>query len=142
MKIVLDAMGGDNAPQATVEGAVLAAREFGARVILVGIKDALEKELARHGSHFPGIEIHHASEVIDMHDSPAASVRKKRDSSISVAAKLAKEGQAQAMVSCGNTGAVVCAATLYLKLLNGIERPGISIVFPTLTGVSLVIDVG
>lgn len=142
VKIILDGMGGDHAPQATVEGAVLAAQEFGTHVVIVGVKDVLEKELAKHGSPLPNIEIHHASEVIDMHDPAAASVRKKKDSSINVAAKLVKEGQAQAMVSAGNTGAVVCAASLYLKLLKGVERPGIAIVAPTLKGAALTIDVG
>ncbi|UCB57484.1 MAG: phosphate acyltransferase PlsX [Candidatus Omnitrophota bacterium] len=142
MKIVLDGMGGDNAPLATVEGAVQAVKEFDARVIIVGIKDVLERELSRHGGHFPNIELHHASEIIDMHEPAAASVRKKKDSSINVAVKLVREGKAQAMVSAGNTGAVVCAAALYLRLLKGLERPGIAIVAPTLKGVSLIIDVG
>ena len=142
-KIILDGMGGDNAPVATVEGAVLAARELSnTQLIIVGIKDVLERELAKHGNRLPNIEIHHASEVIDMHDSPAASVRKKKDSSINVSAKLVKEGRAKAMVSAGNTGAVVCAASLYLKLLKGVERPGIAIVAPTLKGAALTIDVG
>ncbi|MBN3037823.1 MAG: phosphate acyltransferase PlsX [Candidatus Omnitrophica bacterium] len=142
MKIVLDGMGGDNAPGATVEGAVMAAKELGAHIIIVGVKDVLERELSKHGSHFSNIELHHASETIDMHDPPAASVRKKKDSSINIAAKLVKEGKADAMVSAGNTGAVVCATTLYLRLLKGIERPGIGIVFPSLKGASLIIDVG
>ncbi|MCQ9208251.1 MAG: phosphate acyltransferase PlsX [Omnitrophica bacterium] len=142
MKIVLDAMGGDNAPGATVEGAVLAAKEFGSRIILVGMKDLLERELSKYGGNIPNIEIEHASEIIDMHDSPAASVRKKKDSSINTAVKLVKDGKAQAIVSAGNTGAVVCATTLYLRLLKGIERPGIAIVAPTLKGASLIIDVG
>ena len=104
MKIVLDAMGGDHAPFATVEGAVLATQEHNCRVILVGIKDVLERELAKYGNHFPNIEIHHAAEIIDMHDAPAVSVRKKKNSSINVATQLVKEGRAEAMVSAGNTG--------------------------------------
>ena len=139
---MLDGMGGDNAPGAIVEGAVLAAQEFSTRIIIVGIKDVLERELSKHGSHIPNIEIHHASEIIDMHDAPAASVRRRKDSSINVAVKLVKEGKGQAIVSAGNTGAAVCATTLYLRPLKGVERPGIAIVFPTLKGASLVIDVG
>lgn len=142
MKIVLDGMGGDNAPFATVEGAVQAAQEFGAHVVIVGIKDVIERELSKYTSHIPNIEVHHASQIIDMHDSPATSVRKKKDSSINVAVKLAKDGIADAMVSAGNTGAAVCATTLYLRLLKGVERPGIAIVAPTLKGASLIIDVG
>lgn len=142
MRIAIDGMGGDNAPQATVEGAVAATKEFGLKIILVGDREVMGRELAKHGSDFPNITIHHASEVIDMQDSPAASVRKKKDSSINVAVKLAKCGEADAVVSAGNTGAAVCATTLYLKLLEGIERPGIGIVMPTLKGASLIIDVG
>ena len=142
MKIVLDGMGGDNAPSATVEGAVQAAKEFGSHVIIVGIKDVLERELSKYGNHFPNIELQHASDIIDMHDAPAVSVRKKKDSSINVAVKLVKEGKGQAIVSAGNTGAVVCATTLYLRPLKGVERPGIAIVIPTLKGASLIIDVG
>lgn len=142
MKIVLDGMGGDNAPHATVEGAVQAAEEFGAQVIIVGIKDVLGRELSKYGSHTPNIEIHHAPEIIDMQDAPAASVRKKKDSSINVAVKLVKEGKGAALVGAGNTGAAVCATTLYFRLLKGVERPGIAIVAPTLKGASLIIDVG
>ena len=142
MKIVLDGMGGDNAPQATVEGAVQAAQEFGAQVIIVGIKDVLERELSKYGSHTPNIEIHHASEIIDMRDAPALSVRRKKDSSINVAVKLVKEGKGAALVGAGNTGAAVCATSLYFRLLKGVERPGIAIVVPTLKGASLIIDVG
>lgn len=142
MRIVLDGMGGDHAPEATVEGAVLASQEFNADVIIVGLKDVLEKELSKYGSHFPKIELHHAPEVIEMQDAPAASVRKKKGSSINVAVKLVKEGRGEAFVSAGNTGAVVCASTLYLKPLKGVERPGIAIVVPALQGVSLIIDVG
>jgi glycerol-3-phosphate acyltransferase PlsX len=142
MKIVLDGMGGDNAPVATVKGAVLAAQEYGSHIIIVGVKDVLERELAKYKKPLPNIEIYHASETIDMHDAPAASVRKKKDSSINVAVKLVKEGKGDAMVSAGNTGAVVCSTTLYLRLLKGIDRPGISVVAPTLKGASLIIDVG
>lgn len=142
MKIVLDGMGGDNAPFATVEGAVLASREFGFQIIIVGIRDVLERELSKYGGRFPNIEIQHAAEVVDMHDAPATSVRKKKDSSINVAVKLVKEERAQALVSAGNTGAAVCSTALYLRLLRGVERPGIAIVAPTLKGVSLIIDVG
>ncbi len=142
MRIILDGMGGDHAPEATVEGAVLASQEFGADIIIVGLKDVLEKELSKYGSHFPKIELYHAPEIIDMQDAPAASVRKKKGSSINVAVKLVKEGRGEAFVSAGNTGAVVCASTLYLKPLKGVERPGIAIAVPTLQGVSLIIDVG
>jgi len=142
MKIVLDAMGGDNAPMVEVEGAVQAVQEFGHDLVLVGDESRIKKELEKHGFSSDKITLRHASEVIEMHDPAAISVRRKRDSSIVVGLDLIKKGQADAFVSAGNTGAVVCAATLSLRLLPGIERPGIAIVIPTLKGTSLIIDVG
>ncbi|MDO8535771.1 MAG: phosphate acyltransferase PlsX [Candidatus Omnitrophota bacterium] len=142
MKIVLDAMGGDNAPAVEVEGAIQAIQEYGHDLILVGDEGRINKELEKHGFSSGKITIKHASEVIEMHDPAAISVRRKRDSSIVVGMDLIKKDQADAFVSAGNTGAVVCAATLSLRLLPGIERPGIAIVIPTLKGTSLIIDVG
>jgi glycerol-3-phosphate acyltransferase PlsX len=142
MKIVLDAMGGDNAPAVEVDGAVQAVKEFGHDLVLVGDESRIKKELEKHGFSSDKITLKHASEVIEMHDPAAISVRRKRDSSIVVGLDLIKRGQADAFVSAGNTGAVVCAATLSLRLLPGIERPGIAIVIPTLKGTSLIIDVG
>ena len=142
MKIVLDAMGGDNAPVVEVEGAIQAVKEFGHDLILVGDESRIKRELEKHGFSSDKITIKHASEVIEMHDPAAISVRRKRDSSIVVGLDLIKKDQADAFVSAGNTGAVVCAATLSLRLLPGIERPGIAIVIPTLKGTSLIIDVG
>jgi glycerol-3-phosphate acyltransferase PlsX len=142
MKIVLDAMGGDNAPVVEVEGAIQAVQEYGYDVILVGDETRMKKELERHGFSSDKITLKHASEVIEMHDPAAISVRRKRDSSIVVGLDLIKKDQADAFVSAGNTGAVVCAATLSLRLLPGIERPGIAIVIPTIKGTSLIIDVG
>lgn len=142
MKIVLDAMGSDNAPLVEVEGAVQAAQEFGHDLILVGDEARIKKELEKHRFSSERITIKHASEVIEVHDPAAISVRRKRDSSIVVGMDLLKKNQADAFISAGNTGAVVCAATLSLRLLPGIERPGIAIVIPTLKGVSVIIDVG
>lgn len=142
MKIVLDAMGGDNAPAVEVEGAIQAVQEFGHDLILVGDESRIKKEMEKHGFSSDKITLKHASEVIEMHDPAAISVRRKRDSSIVVGMDLLKKDQADAFVSAGNTGAVVCAATLSLRLLPGIERPGIGIVIPTLKGTSMIIDVG
>ena len=142
MKIVLDAMGGDNAPAIEGEGAIQAVREYGHDLVLVGDEGRIKKELEKHGFSSDKITLKHASEVIEMHDPAAISVRRKRDSSIVVGLDLIKKAQADAFVSAGNTGAVVCAATLSLRLLPGIERPGIAIVIPTLKGTSLIIDVG
>ena len=142
MKIVLDAMGSDNAPAVEVEGAVHAVQEYGHEVILVGDETRINDELKKHSFSSDKLIVKHASEVIDMHDPAALSVRRKRDSSIVVGMDLLKKDQADAFVSAGNTGAVVCAATLSLRLLPGIERPGIAIIIPTLKGTSVIIDVG
>ena len=141
-RIAVDAMGGDRAPGAIVDGAVQAARILPIEVILVGQQDRLSKELARFRPIPSNLKIHHASEVVGMGESPAVTVRRKRDSSISQMMELARRKEANAIVSAGNTGAVVVAASLGLGLLEGIERPGIAILIPSLTGPVLVIDVG
>lgn len=142
MKVVLDAMGSDNAPAVEVAGAMQAIEEFGHEVILVGDEARIKKELDKHGFSSDKLMVKHSSEVIEMHEPAAISVRRKRDSSIVVGLDLLKKDQADAFVSAGNTGAVVCAATLSLRLLPGIERPGIAIIIPTLKGSSVIIDVG
>ena len=142
MKIVIDAMGSDNAPHVEVEGAWQAAKECDHELIMVGDEKRIADEFKKFGPMPKTISIHHASEVIGMHEPAAVSVRRKRDASIVVGAELIKKDQGDAFISAGNTGAVVCAATLSLRLLPGIERPGIAIVIPTLVGNSLIIDVG
>lgn len=142
MKIALDAMGGDAAPETTVGGAVRAAREFPIEIILVGQSETIEPILSRYG-HVPrNLSIVHAPDVIGMEESPAASVRKKRESSINVGIGLLADHKVDAFVSAGNTGAVVAAATLLTGLLPGVERPGIAILCPGLKGETLLIDVG
>jgi len=142
MKIVVDAMGGDHAPRVVVEGAIAAAREYGVQVILCGDEAKITPHLKKAGYKGSNIEIVHAAETIDMCEPAANSVRRKRNSSIVVGLNLVKEGKAGAFFSAGNTGAVVCAATLELRLLPGVERPGIGIVTPTLKGPAFIIDVG
>lgn len=142
MRIAIDGMGGDRAPQAIVDGVVLAAKETGHDLVIVGDKTVLRRELARYKPCPENIAIEHASEAVTMDDPPAITIRRKRNSSISVGVNLLKNNEAAAFLSAGNTGAVVCAATLTLGLLRGVERPGISIVFPTFKGASMMIDVG
>ncbi|MFH1577559.1 MAG: phosphate acyltransferase PlsX [Candidatus Omnitrophota bacterium] len=142
MKIIVDAMGGDRAPEVVVSGAVKAALEYKVNIQLVGEISKLEPILKKHKAALKYISLYPASEVIGMSESPALSVRKKRDSSICVGLNLVKEGKGDAFFSAGNTGAVVCAATLTLRMLPGIERPGIALLIPTLKGISLIIDVG
>ncbi len=142
MKIVVDAMGDDHAPDVVVQGAIVAAKEYNTQLILVGDQVKISALLEKNRYSGNLISVVAASEVIDMHDSAAASIRKKRNSSIVVGLNLVRDGKADAFFSAGNTGAVVCGATLSLGLLPGIERPGIAIVLPTLKGISLIIDVG
>jgi glycerol-3-phosphate acyltransferase PlsX len=140
--IALDAMGGDHAPAEIVAGALLATRELGIDVALVGPQDVIEAELRHNGPVPPGIEIIHASEAIGMEEHPAQAVRAKRDASINVAMNMVKRGVAGAFVSAGNTGAVMASALMTLGRIQGIERPALGTVAPfTETGV-LVLDVG
>ncbi len=142
MRIAVDGMGGDNAPQEIVAGAVLAAREHDYHIILVGDQNLLQSELEKHKNRPNSITIHHAGSHVHMDESAATAIQKKKDSSISVCADLVKEGVADSIVTAGHTGAAVVACTLKLRLLEGIERPGIGILFPTLGTPTLLIDVG
>jgi glycerol-3-phosphate acyltransferase PlsX len=135
-------MGGDFAPRVVVEGTIAAVKEYDVHVVLVGREDEIKPLLAKSAYRGDRISIHHAPDVIEMSEHAAASIRKKRNSSIVIGVNLVKEGKGDAFFSAGNTGAVVCAATLGLGLLPDIERPGIAIVTPTLKGISLIIDVG
>ncbi len=140
--ISLDAMGGDFAPQTTVEGAVLAAQEFNIPSILVGNESVLLEELSQYDhAHLP-IQIRHASEIITMEESPLNLIRKKKDSSIRVAFDLVKAGEAAAVVSAGNSGAALTASLFVLDSLKGIDRPAIATIMPTLKGSVVVIDSG
>lgn len=142
MKIIVDAMGGDYAPAVVIEGSIAAVKEYDAEVVLVGDELKIKELLKKFRYAGDKITVHHASETIEMGESAATSIRRKRNSSIVVGVNLVKEGVGSAFFSAGNTGAVVCAATLGLGLLPGIERPGIAIVTPALKGISLIIDVG
>lgn len=142
MKIIVDAMGGDYAPEVVINGAVAAVKEYNTEVVLVGDETKINSLLKKTRYTGSNIFVHPAQEVIEMSESAASSVRRKRNSSIVVGINLVKEGKGEAFFSAGNTGAVVCAATLGLGLLPGIDRPGIAIVTPTLKGISLIIDVG
>ncbi|MGA2775418.1 MAG: phosphate acyltransferase PlsX [Candidatus Omnitrophota bacterium] len=142
MKIIVDAMGGDYAPAVVITGTIEAVEEYDANVVLVGDEAKIGSLLKKTRYKGNNISIHPAPEVIGMDEPAATSVRRKRNSSIVLGVNLVKEGVGDAFFSAGNTGAVVCAATLGLGLLPGVERPGIAIVTPTLHGISLIIDVG
>src|ERR1700736_2027431 len=142
--IALDAMGSDRAPKPEVEGAIQAARQYGARVLLVGPENILKAELTRHraASRLP-IEIIHASEIITMHDKAAQAVRTKRDSSMRVGLKLVREGKAKGFVTAGNTGAAMATAKMVLGALPGVDRPALATPMPTSKGNPCVLlDVG
>ncbi|MBL8074301.1 MAG: phosphate acyltransferase PlsX [Nitrospira sp.] len=142
MKIALDAVGGDHGPAPCVEGALQAVKECDVDVILVGDEAILKQECERQSCQDPRLSIKHASQVVEMHESPAAVARKKRDSSIWVATELVKSGEAGAVVSPGNTGASMVASFFVLGLIKGVERPAIATSLPTLTGEAIMLDVG
>jgi phosphate acyltransferase len=144
MRIALDAMGGDYAPQNTIEGAALGLKEFPEidKLFLVGDTTAIERELKRLDCKDSRLEIFHASEVIAMKDAAAKAVRHKKDSSICRAVDLIKNGSADALVSAGHTGAAVAACVLKLRTLKGIERPAVACLLPTESNVFVLIDAG
>jgi glycerol-3-phosphate acyltransferase PlsX len=144
LTIAVDAMGGDDAPKAEVEGAVRAARDLGVKVLLVGHRDAVQPELETHeGYRGLPVEVVHASERVTMDDSAAKAVRTKRDSSLRVASRLVRDGAAQGFVSAGNTGAVMATAKMVQGVLPGVDRPAIVGILPTLLGTPVVlVDVG
>src|SRR5467141_206537 len=141
--IAVDAMGGDNAPRPEVEGSVRAAEEYGVRILLVGQPQAIRSTLASFGKASLPIEIVPASEVITMEDHPAQAFRRKKDSSVHVAARLVKEGKADAIVSAGNTGAVMTTARFIMGTLESVDRVALAAPFPNAKGgVSVLLDVG
>jgi glycerol-3-phosphate acyltransferase PlsX len=143
VKIALDAMGGDLGSHVNVEGAIQACRLFpDLEIALVGDESVLTKELRKHSaSHLP-IRVHHAAQVIGMHESPVEGCRSKPDSSIMVCAKLVSDKQADGMVSAGNSGATMAASMFHLRRLEGISRPAIATTLPTLTGQCVMLDMG
>ena len=144
MKIALDAMGGDYAPQNIVHGAVLALRAYPhiSRLFFTGDTPRVEAELKKHACNDARIEIVHTTQIVDMADSGLDAVRKKKDSSISRAVDLVKEGKAQAVVSAGHTGAAVTASLIKLRTLPGVERPAIATIMPSLGKHWVLIDAG
>jgi glycerol-3-phosphate acyltransferase PlsX len=141
--IAVDAMGGDHAPRPEVEGSVLAAREFGVRVLLVGPPQAVRAELGKYAAPNLPIEVVPASEVITMNDHPAQAFRRKKDSSVHVAARLVREAKADGMVSAGNTGAVMTVSRFLLGTLESVDRVALAAPFPNAkAGVSVLLDVG
>lgn len=143
MKIAIDAMGGDFAPEQIVLGAIAAAKEYGCEIVLVGDEDKIKIILDQDTNWGNlSISIHHASDVIGMAEHPGAAVRRKKDSSIVVATRLVKEGICDAALSAGSTGAAVAAALLGLGRIKGIDRPTIATPMPNVNGVTMLLDSG
>ena len=143
MKIVVDAMGGDHAPEAVVEGAVLAAREYNTKIILTGLRERIQAELDKHDpDHTLPIEIVHAEQIVEMHDIPGKALRSKKKSSMKVGLDLVKQGVGAAFLSAGNTGAVLAYSTVILRPVKGVDRPAIAIQLPTSKGISILLDAG
>ncbi len=141
MKIAVDAMGGDKAPEVVVQGALEAASKFGIHVILVGREPLLKGLIGTHKTN-GYVSIHHCEDAVGMEESPLKALRKKKDSSIRVAFALAKEGLADAVISAGNSGATLAAGVLALGRIAGLERPAIASIVPTERGPIILIDAG
>ena len=143
LRIALDAMGGDHAPEEIVKGAIAACNgNNSVEVVLVGREDLVREELGKHDSADCKLDIVHASEVIAMEERPVTAVKEKRESSIVIGIDMLKNGDVSAFVSAGNTGAVMTAATLMLGRTKGISRPALGAVFPFPTGPLLCLDLG
>lgn len=141
MRIAVDAMGGDHAPAEIVKGAALGSKLHGVDIVLVGDQAAIKRCLPAEYVSSPAITVRHTSEVIAM-DEHAAAVRTKKDASVVVAADLVKAGEADAMVSVGNTAAAMAVATLKFGRISGIDRPAIATVFPGISGPVVLLDAG
>ncbi len=141
--VALDAMGGDNAPSQMVKGAVDAAgKNANVKVKLVGVQDILEKELSQYEYNREQIEVVHASEVIETGEPPVEAIRKKKDSSLVVAMNMVQEGEADAFVSAGNSGAILVGGQIIVGRIKGVERPPMAPLIPTANGVTLLLDAG
>ncbi len=142
MKLMLDGMGGDHAPASQIEGAALAGSILDDEIVITGDEKTLEAELKKYKKVPPNISIMHASEVVGMNEDPTSAYRQKKNSSLMVAVKMVATGKAAAVISAGNSGAIMTAALLDIKRIEGIARPAIAVLFPTLKGRAVILDVG
>jgi len=143
MRIVVDAMGGDFAPAEVVQGSVAAIKEYGYNIVLVGDERLINKELSKYSNTIKDkIFVVHTEEAITMEDSPSQVVRGKKNSSVHVGLKMLKNGEASGFFSAGNTGAIMAVAKLFLRTIEGVDRPAIGAVLPTMTGHTVMLDVG
>lgn len=142
MKIIVDAMSGDFAPLEIVKGSAAAAEELGVDVLLVGNETEIKKVIADEKLPADRLEIHHCEKVITMEDDPTSIIRANRDSSMGTALTLLKEGKGDAVVSAGNTGALLAGGTLIVKRIPGVTRAALAPIFPTDGGKTMIVDAG
>ena len=142
MRIAVDAFGGDNAPLEIIKGSAQAVKELGIEVVLVGNEEIIKNTIKEHGICDDGFSYCHTDVVITMEDDPMTAVRSKKNSSMSLAMRLVKDGEADAVVSAGNSGALLTGATLIVKRIKGISRAAMAPVMPTDTGATMLIDSG
>lgn len=142
MKIAVDAFGGDKAPLEIIKGAALAEKEYGVNIVLTGNKEIIEKVATENGIDVSNMEIVHTEEVFDMHDQPTDIIRSKKNTSMGIALKLVADGEADAFVSAGSTGAVVAGATFIIKRIRGIKRPALGTVLPSRSRRFILMDCG
>lgn len=142
MKIIIDAMGGDYAPQAPIEAGVKAVKELDVNIVFVGQTDIIKKELSKYKYPSDKISVVHAETVITNHEEPAKAVRSKKDASVVVAANMLKNGEGDAMLSMGSTGALLAAGLLIVGRIKGVLRPALATLLPTEKGPKMLIDAG
>ena len=142
MKIIVDMMGGDNAPLAVLEGTAQAVKEYGVQILGVGNEELVRRTAADNNIPLDGIELVNCTEVIDMCDEPARAIRSKKDSSIVVGLNLLKEGKGDAFVSAGSTGALHVGASLIVRTLRGVKRPALATMVPAKKQAYLLLDCG
>jgi len=142
MKIVVDAMGGDNAPEAIIEGSIMAVNEYKINIVLTGDLSTIEGILLKYTYDKSKVEVVHTTEIISTNEHPVMAIRKKKDSSMVVGMRLVKEKKAEAFISAGNTGAILAGSLFIVGRLRGIDRPAIAPLLPGKNGVFMVIDAG
>ncbi|MGI6114028.1 MAG: phosphate acyltransferase PlsX [Mahellales bacterium] len=142
MRVIVDAMGGDHAPEEIIKGCIDSQRDLGIHIILVGREDVIERELTRNGYTGNDISIIHASQVIEVTDQPVSAIKAKKDASMVVGLNLLRKGEGDAFISAGNTGALMAGALLRVGRIKGIDRPALAPTIPTEKGSLLLLDAG
>lgn len=142
MRVIIDAFGGDFAPACTIEGAALAQKELGVGIVLTGNEDIIRSYIIEHNVKFTDLEIIHTEDVISMHDEPTSLLKAHKDSSMAVAFKKLSEGEADAFVSAGSTGAIVVGGTLIVKRIKGVKRPALASMIPSPDKPYMLMDMG